>query len=677
MGKYLLFIYANLILFSFISNTSAVEVTNFGPRQYIRSEANPNKINDSFPGSQGNATLIIKNGDDSGMNRVSSGNIWINDVKVVSPNHLGEFVSHLEVPISVEESNKISVELRSKPRNYVTVEIKQEIQAEAAAVVGSEGGVVEVTDSESLIFGAKIEIPEGALNSDVIVTLMNVDQNTIPLFSENYKFIGVNINVGPDGTMFNEKVKIILPYDDINDDGIVDGTNINERDLMVIVSNFLFEEFDVIGSTIDEENNVFEVETSHFTTYFITSFKWPSNSIITFEILNTPPASITDNTPDEIKEAIRSAFNVWEQELSKVGITFLEIDPPQNAADIRLFWTIESLDEGAGQASAIQPFPFAVDYWQIEFAEDLASCCGANKWSASLDPDDFELSTFYVKEVSLHEIGHALGLDDLTKKQEEGPLASQAIMRPSGGFSNKQRLGVLDIINIRDHYNIPFQDSDNDQIPDDVDNCTNTFNPDQADSDGDGIGDVCEGGAVITIDFDTFPDGSPVPEKTIISDQFAELGVTFGIVNDIAPNRVLFIEDATVGTENFGGDWSERTVPNILSAASPEEIILPNGPTLLFVPCNWELGLAFVPPASSVDILMIAESGDGSVHRVRLVAKDLNGVVLDQDEVDVLGGGYTSFDLSVSALGIASVETDGITGTNVCAVFDNLTFSPP
>lgn len=38
----------------------------------------------------------------------------------------------------------------------------------------------------------------------------------------------------------------------------------------------------------------------------------------------------------------------------------------------------------------------------------------------------------------------------------------------------------------------PQTDTDGDGIPDNVDNCPNTFNPDQADADGDGVGDVCD-----------------------------------------------------------------------------------------------------------------------------------------------------------------------------------------
>ncbi|MEA1868256.1 MAG: thrombospondin type 3 repeat-containing protein, partial [Thermodesulfobacteriota bacterium] len=36
------------------------------------------------------------------------------------------------------------------------------------------------------------------------------------------------------------------------------------------------------------------------------------------------------------------------------------------------------------------------------------------------------------------------------------------------------------------------EDSDGDGVPDEMDNCPDTYNPDQSDSDGDGIGDACD-----------------------------------------------------------------------------------------------------------------------------------------------------------------------------------------
>jgi hypothetical protein len=45
-------------------------------------------------------------------------------------------------------------------------------------------------------------------------------------------------------------------------------------------------------------------------------------------------------------------------------------------------------------------------------------------------------------------------------------------------------------------------DSDGDGVPDNEDNCPNTPNPDQADYDGDGMGNACEGGCVCDLNYD-------------------------------------------------------------------------------------------------------------------------------------------------------------------------------
>jgi uncharacterized low-complexity protein len=52
--------------------------------------------------------------------------------------------------------------------------------------------------------------------------------------------------------------------------------------------------------------------------------------------------------------------------------------------------------------------------------------------------------------------------------------------------------GSLEIIEGGDMQGPPEPDADLDGIPDSEDNCVNDFNPNQADQDGDGIGDICD-----------------------------------------------------------------------------------------------------------------------------------------------------------------------------------------
>ena len=45
-----------------------------------------------------------------------------------------------------------------------------------------------------------------------------------------------------------------------------------------------------------------------------------------------------------------------------------------------------------------------------------------------------------------------------------------------------------------------LNDDDSDRVVNEVDNCPGVYNPDQADADGDRIGDVCDRGAITATD---------------------------------------------------------------------------------------------------------------------------------------------------------------------------------
>jgi len=79
--------------------------------------------------------------------------------------------------------------------------------------------------------------------------------------------------------------------------------------------------------------------------------------------------------------------------------------------------------------------------------------------------------------IAAHELGHVIGLDHETIKP--------ALMNPVAG--NIESPSQDDINGV-----VAIYGSDNDGIPDSVDNCPTVPNPDQADADGDGEGDACD-----------------------------------------------------------------------------------------------------------------------------------------------------------------------------------------
>jgi len=128
----------------------------------------------------------------------------------------------------------------------------------------------------------------------------------------------------------------------------------------------------------------------------------------------------------------------------------------------------------------------------------------------------------------------------MTQAQRISPLANTAIMQPDADnpatlYANMQRLGVIDIYNIRELYGIAYSDNDNDNVPDDVDNCPEDFNPDQTDSDGDGVGDVCEATT-----------GSWSVPQTIL--EGAEIGGDIAMTIDAAGNWHLVYQSTSAGT---------------------------------------------------------------------------------------------------------------------------------
>ena len=115
----------------------------------------------------------------------------------------------------VFEPNEISLPKRFILQNPNRVRFSYLVKVfgivpDAAKFIGSNGGVIEVTDLDSPLLGLKVEIPSGALEEGRNITIEIVDSN--PGFSNEVSGLSPMVEIGPSGTIFTEPISITLPY---------------------------------------------------------------------------------------------------------------------------------------------------------------------------------------------------------------------------------------------------------------------------------------------------------------------------------------------------------------------------------------------------------------------------------------------------------------------------------
>ena len=167
-----------LVLGVFTGMSSAVEVTLFGPHQYIRTSGSPNVFTDTFPAYPGTGTLIVENGNQVDENRIidaiSSAEVFINGELIFGPKDFNKNAYLLKAPISLVENTSITVELRSTPGSYITVEIIEDVDpptvtfnaSPASMFVGDSSTLTwDTTNADSCVIqpGNLSESPSGSI----------------------------------------------------------------------------------------------------------------------------------------------------------------------------------------------------------------------------------------------------------------------------------------------------------------------------------------------------------------------------------------------------------------------------------------------------------------------------------------------------------------------------------
>jgi PKD repeat protein len=106
------------------------ETVFYGPVVVARTTGAPRLFADVFTVADvdGDFTLVVHNGDaTTGANRATSALVHFNGESLLTSRDFNKKVGILEVPVTLQASNQISVEVRGKPGTYVTVSVVGEL----------------------------------------------------------------------------------------------------------------------------------------------------------------------------------------------------------------------------------------------------------------------------------------------------------------------------------------------------------------------------------------------------------------------------------------------------------------------------------------------------------------------------------------------------------------------
>jgi Glucodextranase, domain B/Carboxypeptidase regulatory-like domain len=101
--------------------------TAFGPQDYTRGTGDPITVTNTFsvPNPNTQYTLKAFNGglQDSATELVSSGYVIVNGVQVLGPSNFNQNVAEIDVPVTLQALNTVSVEVRGQPGGMLTIQI--------------------------------------------------------------------------------------------------------------------------------------------------------------------------------------------------------------------------------------------------------------------------------------------------------------------------------------------------------------------------------------------------------------------------------------------------------------------------------------------------------------------------------------------------------------------------
>jgi len=413
------------ILFLLASTQAAsaqqtVPVTLLSSQSCIRTTGDPNSCEFTFPAVAGEAVLHVYNGHVDGVGRTSSATVTLNGQVVVAAYRFNQQVSRFDISVTVAEQNTLTVQIAGRPDSVLAVAVLQDVRAEAAAVIGPSGGVVEVASAESPLKGTTVRIPIGALADNVVVSIASLPDLTMTYNPEKEEGVSLpGFELLPAGLTFAGPVQIQVPYPDANADGLLDGTNLPVTGAQVYFLSEPEAMWYMVPAVVDPNERSVTATTRHFSKWSIWYGRWKDGSRVDYYIASLPSPSTGGSGPS--RNDISTAFGAWSDAVNR--IVTLANATGSFAGDVR----IRSIDLCAWQ-NAMGEYCEAAAVTSRSY-QKLGTPTFTFTVSFNTDDDWMWVNTNYSSydpeayaprhgrpflRVALHEFGHVMGLGEYT-----------------------------------------------------------------------------------------------------------------------------------------------------------------------------------------------------------------------------------------------------------------------
>ncbi|HME44032.1 MAG TPA: M23 family metallopeptidase [Syntrophorhabdales bacterium] len=137
---------------------------------FVRSTGTPVTVSKTFPSVKGQMTVYLTTGSSTHteLDQSSISTIMVDGFALFDSGDFDQHVWTMKKILTVLSGpNELTVTMKGKPGSQVRIQIVQQIDADAAAVVGPSGGRVTTASRP----GAEVVIPQGALSDLAIITI--------------------------------------------------------------------------------------------------------------------------------------------------------------------------------------------------------------------------------------------------------------------------------------------------------------------------------------------------------------------------------------------------------------------------------------------------------------------------------------------------------------------------